>query len=553
MKPLLKKTIKTVVPNKLIHAAIRHRNRPVEHQQIKPTSVNGEGSKQNTSAKLNQNLHYGSDFLTTDWLVEQLKARAPESVKVWFYHKSFGARLSICVLNSNVRLMIDAIIELSYYASLDIKILVAKEWHTPKSYEDLLYTVRKQNFSNIELSGSDRVLKFRIEQWRQEDGVLNAPRDNLYTRRIYLQNLGAGRDFLSEPGRNLSELFPDPIEDDLTFPIDLVYTWVNSQDPDWQELYAEFAPTEDADDEDGADVQSEEDVLLQKTQDITPHGTADRYENRDELRYSLRSIEKFAPWVRNIYVFTNCKPPAWVDTSNPRLKWIYHKEVFEPKNLPTFSSHAIETQLHKLPNLSERFIYFNDDIVFTRPANPQHFFQPNGLARIRLEDYGMVHGNVEEDAPDYLNAARNVQALLIRRFGKTVTQLHTHTPQSMIKSVVENAETDFAENYAYTASQRFRSQGDISPSSFLYPHYAYLSGNAIKSSFPSMLIKSSINYENAFKSVLSNIGQDNENGPLTVCINDGGGSAMNENWNVEVENFLMKAFPDLSQFEKAIE
>lgn len=91
-------------------------------------------------------------------------------------------------------------------------------------------------------------------------------------------------------------------------------------------------------------------------------------------RYSLRSLEVNAPWIRNIYIVTNGQVPTWLDTSNPRVKIVTHKEIFTEQNaLPTFSSPAIELNLHHIPGLSDYFIYFNDDVFLGSPVYPYDF------------------------------------------------------------------------------------------------------------------------------------------------------------------------------------
>jgi len=94
----------------------------------------------------------------------------------------------------------------------------------------------------------------------------------------------------------------------------------------------------------------------------------------DELRYSLRSLEAFAPWVGNIYIVTNGDTPYWLDTSHSRILIITHDEIFLDRSyLPTFNSNAIELQLHRIPNLSRRFLYFNDDVFLGRAVSRGDF------------------------------------------------------------------------------------------------------------------------------------------------------------------------------------
>lgn len=97
--------------------------------------------------------------------------------------------------------------------------------------------------------------------------------------------------------------------------------------------------------------------------------------DNEELRYSLRSVERYAPWVRTIYVVTNGQIPYWLNLSHPRLKLITHEMIFTNRShLPTFSSPAIETHLHRIPGLSKKFLYLNDDVLFGAEVWPDDFF-----------------------------------------------------------------------------------------------------------------------------------------------------------------------------------
>ena len=105
------------------------------------------------------------------------------------------------------------------------------------------------------------------------------------------------------------------------------------------------------------------------------HFSASRFADNQELRYSLRSVEKFAPWVRQIFIVTNGQIPSWLNLDNPRIKIVTHADIFTNKShLPTFSSPAIESHLHKIPGLSKKFIYLNDDVMFGEEVWPDDFY-----------------------------------------------------------------------------------------------------------------------------------------------------------------------------------
>lgn len=112
-----------------------------------------------------------------------------------------------------------------------------------------------------------------------------------------------------------------------------------------------------------------------ESEDYDNHFSASRFADNQELRYSLRSVEKHAPWVRKIFIVTNGQIPFWLNLENPRIKIVTHSEIFTNKShLPTFSSPAIESHLHKIPGLSKKFIYLNDDVMFGTEVWPDDFF-----------------------------------------------------------------------------------------------------------------------------------------------------------------------------------
>ncbi|PVD33947.1 hypothetical protein C0Q70_05209 [Pomacea canaliculata] len=103
--------------------------------------------------------------------------------------------------------------------------------------------------------------------------------------------------------------------------------------------------------------------------------SSSRFEDNEELRYSLRSIEKFAPWIRHVFVVTNGQIPYWLNLDCPRISIVTHEEIFPNKShLPTFSSPAIESHLHRIPGLSDKFLYLNDDVMFGTEVWPEDFF-----------------------------------------------------------------------------------------------------------------------------------------------------------------------------------
>lgn len=113
--------------------------------------------------------------------------------------------------------------------------------------------------------------------------------------------------------------------------------------------------------------------------------SASRFEDNEELRYSLRSIERFAPWVRHIYIVTNGQIPYWLNLENPRVTIVTHDEIFvNHSHLPSFSSPAIESNIHRIPGLSDKFIYMNDDVMFGKEVWPDDFYTYSSGQKVYL-------------------------------------------------------------------------------------------------------------------------------------------------------------------------
>ncbi len=250
-----------------------------------------------------------------------------------------------------------------------------------------------------------------------------------------------------------------PQVEQVTFPIDAVYTWVDASDPAWRARYERARADHD---------------------DLHPlSGNASRYASHDELRYSLRSIAMYANWVRHIYIVTDDQTPDWLDTDDPRISVVDHREIFEERGtLPTFNSHAIESQLHHIPGLAEHFLYFNDDFLIGRGVRPNLFFRGNGHAVAYPSDHMIGLGEPHEMngpfAAAWMNTARDLRELL----GVTVTQRFLHVPYALNREVVAELERKLPERFARTASCQFRSGRDASVAASMAGWYAYATGRA---------------------------------------------------------------------------
>jgi len=250
---------------------------------------------------------------------------------------------------------------------------------------------------------------------------------------------------------------------DVTEPVDVVYTWVDGTDPAWQArmraVLREVDPTA-----------------------INETATSDsRFATRDELRYSLRSLEMYAGWVRRVHLVTDRQVPAWLDTDHPKIRVVDHRDIFsDPSVLPVFNSHAIESQLHHVPGLADRYLYLNDDVFFGRPVEPELFFEANGLTKFFLSQMLLdVDPPSARDMP-VLSAAKNNRALMEKLFGRTVTTKFKHTPHPQNRQVLEELEEQFPELFRQAVTSPFRHPEDISVTSALHHYYSYATRRAVR-------------------------------------------------------------------------
>lgn len=103
--------------------------------------------------------------------------------------------------------------------------------------------------------------------------------------------------------------------------------------------------------------------------------TESRYREWGVLKYWFRAVEKYAPWVNRVHLVTCGQVPRWLNTDNQKLNLVFHKDYIPDRYLPTFSSHVIELNLHRIKDLSESFVYFNDDTFLSSPCKEEDFFK----------------------------------------------------------------------------------------------------------------------------------------------------------------------------------
>ncbi|BBA92998.1 Stealth CR1 domain-containing protein [Streptococcus ruminantium] len=141
----------------------------------------------------------------------------------------------------------------------------------------------------------------------------------------------------------------------MTEKIDFVVTWVDGSDPKWQKQKQHYM--------------SEEDKGL---------NSVARYRDWEIFKYWFRAVEKHAPWVNKVVLITEGHVPEWLNINHEKLLLIKHSDYIPQEYLPTFNSNVIELNIHRIEELSEHFVLFNDDMFINKSVGPEDFFR-NGL------------------------------------------------------------------------------------------------------------------------------------------------------------------------------
>jgi len=244
-----------------------------------------------------------------------------------------------------------------------------------------------------------------------------------------------------------------------------------------------------------------------------------RYRNRNELQYSMRSLEQYMPWVRNIYLVTDGQVPDWLNTDHPKVTLVSHNDLIGDKYLPTFNSICLESHLHRIPNLSEYFIYFNDDLFINRPVSKETFINPEGQLLLYAQENPYIsrcdyfknsvtdlptsgeNGELQRELGIFIESCyklfkitpkgkpschesghysqwKNVNKILDQMFTVEDRKFISHYPQIQLKTTCQNLEKRFRDQFNQTRNSRFRSINCMGSTNSLYPYYNYYTDQA---------------------------------------------------------------------------
>lgn len=309
--------------------------------------------------------------------------------------------------------------------------------------------------------------------------------------------------------------------DEILENMDIVYCWVDGNDTKWQKKHNSKRSC--------------------------------RNNSNDELKYSIRSLEKYLPWHKGrIIIVTPGQTPPWIK-SNSRLKIINQESIIPKSFRPVSNSFVIELFLHKIPNLTEHYVYLNDDYFFNNPIEKEYFFVKNGdniepMIRFNKNSINLnesqLKTNIKQKKLVWLSATINTSLAIREKYGIEKQRFLEHAPycfkKSIVKQIYQEWETEF--NSMKTHKQRhwndfimvliysqFVSSKQKSINIKKYPNNIYFC----------IITDNTIKNNNHYKNI-------NSNNYKMFVLND----AFNKNTiGNDIKKFLQNKFPKPSRFE----
>lgn len=325
--------------------------------------------------------------------------------------------------------------------------------------------------------------------------------------------------------------------------IDIVIPWVDGSDEEWLAEKGKYRPGTGTDD------------------------NVNRYRDWGLLPYWFRGVEKYAPWIRKIHFITWGHVPGWLNTGNPKLNIVKHSDYIPGKYLPVFSSHPIELNMHRINDLSDQFVYFNDDVFLTGYCSPEDFFKngkpvdnvtevplrfnEGGIDHIIGNNMAVInkHFNKKETVKKNKNiwfsfkapkaALKNLYMLPVNGFSAFE---NPHLPQPFLKSTltdVWNAENELIDE---TCSHKFRNNEDVNQ--WVFRYWQFAKGNIIQSGKERGKFFSIGKDDNEIQDAILNSKYK------TVCLSDDDISYDFQKEQVFLQELFEKKLPEKSSFEK---
>jgi Stealth protein CR2, conserved region 2/Stealth protein CR1, conserved region 1 len=330
--------------------------------------------------------------------------------------------------------------------------------------------------------------------------------------------------------------------------IDIVYLWVDGNDSVWRAKRRNAASQLSA---------SHRGAMAQ-------YGNVEgRYRDNDELRYNLRALEQFFPAHGHIYLVTDAQAPAWLRSSE-RLTVVDHQDLIPAQHLPTFDSSHIESYIHRIPGLSERYFYLNDDVMFGAPVDVNDWFFDGGFYVAWSDEPPVSDEPLQQDANALENACRlssewfkgkaqdscehNAQVRAVAQRYTHVFRTFAHSPRPMGKSFLVELENLAPDMFSRVRSTVFRTWDKPTIVSDFVLRWALATGCAKVRDYAHLYVSSGAAEQSAvLESLVGLVGKVE-----FFCINDTTDDAYPHDPRLlEVRGALQRMFPQPSSFERA--
>ena len=253
---------------------------------------------------------------------------------------------------------------------------------------------------------------------------------------------------------------------DIAEPIDAVITWVDGNGIDHRRKRQDYMAQA---------------VFPLHENAINPH----RWVCSDEILYCLQSIKNFAPWVRHIWIVVDKEKPdlkSLSDELRTKIRFAFHEEIFAGfgQVLPTFNSIAIESMIWRIDGLSERFMYFNDDVFLTAPLLAEDVFEGKApVLRGKWADFSEVLSRKEtRDDPAKFHHFMQINAARVLGFDADNLFSAAHVVHPLRRSIMEQLFDQYRDVFLSNIRHRFRDLTQCLPQG-LHNHACIAAGDAI--------------------------------------------------------------------------
>lgn len=292
--------------------------------------------------------------------------------------------------------------------------------------------------------------------------------------------------------------------------MDIVITYVNGLDPEWQKDYEKHTNT----------------PILEK-----------RFRDWGTLKYLMRGIEKNMPFIRKVHlvVARESQVPEWVNRNEVNI--VLHKDIIPAEYLPTFNCNPIEMHLHRIEGLDEEYIYFNDDIFPLKPCKATDFFV-DGRATLGMSRHLFACNMFKKICRNSNRIAR--KALGLKTSVCFLRPQHICTPmlKSQCEELYQKVETEIISSLTKTRSSNNLNQ-------YMFLDYMYLRGTLINKRMSKKHFSLGVASEDKIRKYIQNPKHS------LVCIND---VQMSEESYNEIRRTLLNTFeqvlPEKSKFER---